>query len=150
VKRSAVVLLGSVLAIAGTAVVVNARQQSADTQNQTRAAAVAQQLQAPAGAVVSKSCHGDGLVSCWTVPQPVPAVADAMATSLRVPAKATPTRTCDRVRVGTTGAPLESDSCFVRVRYGSRGVFVFLDPLVERDSHGRASVIGSQVSVSAS
>jgi hypothetical protein len=149
-KRSVVVLVGALLAVAATAVAVNARHESADSQNLRRAAAVAEQLAVPSGATASTRCHGDGLVACWIVTQPVPAVADTIVTSLRVPARATPTRTCDRVRVGTTGAPLASDSCFVRVRYGSRGVFVFLDPLVERDPAGRARVVGSQVSVSAS
>lgn len=113
-----------------------------------RATEIAEQLAAPAGAQGSTTCRGDGVVACWEVRRPVTAVSSLLAESLGRPAGKAATTTCDRVPVGTTSGSLQADSCFVRVRFGDRGVFVFLDPLVERDEDGVATVVGSLVSVS--
>lgn len=100
--------------------------------------------------MASHACKGAGIRACWTTSATVLNASDAVTASLRAAADAAPTRTCDRVPVGTTGRPMQADSCFVRVRFGSHGVFVFAEPLTERDAAGVAKVTGTRVSVQAS
>ncbi|GAB7192897.1 hypothetical protein NUM3379_36060 [Kineococcus sp. NUM-3379] len=110
---------------------------------------VARGLQAPFGAVDSTVCNGDGQVACWESPEPVKVVATKLARGMDVQADKAAAITCEQVPVGTTGAHLSADSCFVRVRFGSHGTFAFVEPLVERDDTGIASVVGTRISLSA-
>ena len=144
-RRLRVTLMGAALLVAGTAVAVDARPDDLE-----RAGSLASKVEPPRGAVPSDDCHGDHVEGCWTVSTSVLAVAEALARSLSDLAGSAPTQTCDRVPVGTTGAPISADACFVRTRFGEHGVFVFVDPLTERDAAGVAQVVGSRVSLSAS
>lgn len=141
------VVLGLALLATGAAAVV-ALQQDVDLE---RARAVAARVTAPSAAEVAPTCAGDGSARrCWTVRADVLAVADELTSALSSAAGTTPDRTCDRLPVGTTGVPLSADACFVRVRFGEHGVFVFVDPLTERDAEGVGSVVGATVSLLAS
>ena len=139
-------LLGTLVLVAGTAAAVNAEQRSAPG-DQQRAAHVAEQVHAPRAATSSRACHGDGIRACWETSASVGEAADHLAQSLGKAAGRRATRTCDQIRVGTTGAPLSATACFVRVRFGDHGVFVFVDPLASRDQRGVATVRGARVVV---
>lgn len=142
-------LLGLGLVLALTAAVVSAQRQPGQDDMQ-QAVAVADRLDAPGGARPVDACSADGLRACWHTTGSVMAAADAMAASLAATSDMTATRTCDRVPVGTTGLARQADACFVRTRFGDHGVFVFIDPLTERDAQGVGKVVGAQVSVQAS
>lgn len=138
------VLLGTAVLVAGSAIAVAAQQSG-----QEHARSVATQLPAPPSAEASDSCNGDAIVACWETSANVTDTALVLEDSLEGAARTTPRRTCDRVPVGTSGPPMQADACFVRVRFGSHGVFVFVDPVTKRDAAGVATVVGSRVSVSA-
>ena len=141
--------MGAAVLLAGGAAAVNAHQAASSEPDRQRARAVAAAVTAPPGATVSDDCNGPGIVGCWTSSQPVPRLAEEMSERLALAAGAPVTTTCDEVPVSTTGTPRSSDSCFVRVRYEAHGVFIFLDPLVERNEGGGATVAGSRVVVQA-
>lgn len=121
-----------------------------DDRNRSHFVAMAKALTMPSDAQRSTACHGEGTVACWTVNRPVTDYAAALAVALGNSARRKATQTCDRVPAGASAAPLQADACFVRVRFGDRGVFIFADPLTLRDADGVVTVIGSQVSATAS
>lgn len=148
-KRASPILLGTMLLAASGATAAMYAQRVGDDADERRAHTVANLVAAPRASEDVFTCHGDGIAACWHTPLPVAAAADGLVPSLAKAARTAPTRTCDRVPVGSAGAAVQADACFLRVRYGKHGVFVFVDPLTERDAHGLAQVVGSRVTVQA-
>lgn len=134
---------------AGASAALPALTERSHQEHLSEAERVAHGLQAPFGAVDSTACNGDGQVACWESPEPVEVVATKLARGMDVQANEAAAITCEQVPVGSTGAHLSADSCFVRVRFGSHGTFAFVEPLVERDGAGTASVVGARISLSA-
>ncbi|GAB7192770.1 hypothetical protein NUM3379_34790 [Kineococcus sp. NUM-3379] len=134
---------------AGASATLPALTEHSHQKHLAEAVDVARGLQAPFGAVDSTICNGDGQVACWESPEPVKVVATKLAREMDVQANKAAALTCEQMPVGTTGAYLSADSCFVRVRFGSHGTFAFVEPLVERDADGIASVVGARISLSA-
>ena len=106
-------------------------------------------LPAPPGGISSTQCHGDGQVGCWlttsSVEQTAREVADALGrlTDERVDLS------CEALPTENDAYPPGTESCFVRVRFGDRGTFVFIDPVLDR-TDGAATPAGALVNLSAS
>lgn len=139
------VLLGAVAAAA-----IPVLGERLDRPQRERASVSAAAMSAPAGAVESTVCRGDGQVACWQVNTPVADVAIELSAALGATTDQPVVRTCDEVPLTTTVGPSTTTSCFVRVRFGDHGAFAFVDPWIERDDDGIARVVGALVTVSAS
>ncbi|GAA4975615.1 hypothetical protein [Kineococcus glutinatus] len=120
-----------------------------DRPHREKAQAVASALRAPAGSVTSTACRGDGQVACWETAQPVRVTADGLRQAMGERAETVAALTCEQVPIETTGSHFSADSCFVRVRFADHGTFAFIDPIVERDAAGVATVVGARISLSA-
>lgn len=139
---------GLAVAAAVIAVSLPAAARRSDERNLARAQHVAHTLRLPDGATRSLQCRGDGLVTCVRIDAPVTDVAHRMAVALRVGGggRAVEQR-CSPVTVGATH--LRADECDVSLRFGHRGVFVTVTPVLGSRA-GRPAVTSTLVSVSAS
>lgn len=109
---------------------------------QTRA--VAHLVTLPTTGMPSSSCHGGGLVGCWTVPAPVHQAQDAVLGDLHLVAAAVDTD-CSRVtspRLNASSAAV--DECSVSYRRHGRSAVVLLRPILDRNT---SQVIGTLVAV---
>lgn len=149
-RPALVVVLAVTIAGAGVVAVTPAVQDHLDRPSREQAQRVAHALSAPVGATASTVCHGDGQVACWETGASVVDVAQQMSRAVQQEAGTAATSTCAQVSVGTAKPAVLADSCFVRVRFGNHGTFVFIDPVSDHDpATGAVSVVGAQVSLSA-
>jgi hypothetical protein len=149
-RPTLVIVLAVTIAGAGVVAITPTVQDHLDRPSREQAQRVAHALPAPVGANVSTVCHGEGQVACWEIGASVIDVAQQMSRAVQQEAGKAATSTCEQVPVGTAKPAVLADACFVRVRFGDHGTFVFIDPVSGRDPvTGAVSVVGARVSLSA-
>lgn len=131
---------------ASAAVAVPTLRQHADEQDLALTRAAAQHVTMPPGATASKTCHGSGLIGCWTVETPVHDVRDDVAAVLRPVVTGPLEVECSSVPVRAKSTTRQADECSVDYRRNGRAAFVFLRPLVDREHFG-AKAVGTLVAV---
>lgn len=131
VRGGFIVVLIAVLVATVAGVTVLSLRHRSDQRHMRAARALAHRLQAPAPAVVSHDCRGDGLVACWTSTQEARVVAQSLAAQMRA-AGARPDVRCNGVKVGPAGALVSRDECSVIARFGARATTAFVDPNLQR------------------
>jgi hypothetical protein len=136
VRPAYVVVLVAVVVAVMAIISIQGVRRAHDRADLRHAVATAHRLDAPAGAVVSHECHGDGTVACYRSRQDVAAVAASLRSDLAEAAHHKVSLQCDH------------GSCMLAARWGGRGTFVFIHPLRQRVG-GRTVITGSLVSVSA-
>ncbi|PPK90186.1 hypothetical protein CLV92_1276 [Kineococcus xinjiangensis] len=134
---------------AGSAAVLPAITGHLHEKHEGQAFAVAHALEVPAGAVDSTVCRGDGQVACWETSEPVAVVANMLLHSMEARAGKVGSSVRYSSPITTTGSHFSADSHLVRVNFGSHSAMAWVEPIVERDADGVASVIGARVSLNA-
>lgn len=144
--RLAVGALGLAAAGALTVAGVHALQHTRNEIDASAARTAAQKVSALPGAHRSRECHGDGLVSCFTVADSVVHAAHAMAWSITAASGHPAVVTCSSIVAGPAAG---RRTCVVAVRWDNHAVTSFVDPHVVRVENRRV-VSGTLVALSAS
>ena len=134
-RRCSGVLLRPRFLIALVAIVVSAvsliglraARASVDRHDLSTVRNVAAKVGIPSAATISRDCHGDGLVSCWSVTGQAKAIAAEMQ-GLVTAAGGTATATCDALPFGTSSGSVLRDECQVTYRQRGHAVAVFINP----------------------
>ena len=141
--------LGVTVIGASVALVLPGVLARADQARLDRAETLAFALQVPQDAISSTECHGDGQVDCWRTTSSVEQTARTVADALDRLTDERIDLSCEALPTEDGAYPPGAESCFVRVRFGDRGTFVFVDPVLDR-TDGAATLTGALVSLSAS
>jgi hypothetical protein len=127
VRSRYVAALAVVVCGAGAAMAAPVARAAADRADLRTVLGLARDVPAPAGAVPSRECHGEGLVACWRVPGEARAAAESVAASLRTSGRS-PAVDCDPARYLVKGGSVPVTECTVSVRVGGRAVTAFVEP----------------------
>jgi hypothetical protein len=146
-RPSFVVALVVAVLGAGAALVVPPALARVDASHREHAFDEARAVPAPEGVTTATDCHGDGIVACWQSDQSVDDLTDTLLGSMQRRTDEPVERTCIPAPVGHADT---ARSCFLALRDGDHGVFVFVDPRVDQDEvDGGVVVTGAVVSVTA-